>query len=380
MPNLVIMGVGVILSTFANQRKNRVLGWGSMLALAIVLIAAPFITESKDGLLPIFILGLAAVGWNIIGGFTGYAAFGQVAFYGIGAYVVILFGSTRRNALPETSSASISDQTLGWPLWLAYVLAALIPALVALIIGLPVLRLKGHYFAIATLGIAVATPQILTNIGCFGGNDQNPGFCIGLGTGLTMRPVLASRDAKEANLTQLYFLGLVALALAVLLCWYISRNKFGYGLFAIRENEEAASVLGINTALFKNAAFVLAGAITGFAGAIQAMRQIQVAPNEDSIFNTSTSLYVIVICLLGGVGTVWGPFIGAFIFSFIKEILEQLPKWFNNPGLLEWRDVIFGLIVVLMVLFLPKGVIQLVRNKGGFTWKIFLRNIRENSI
>jgi len=377
MPNLALMGAGIILSLLASQNKNRNLSYAGLVALAAVLVVGPVITENKAGLLPIFILGLGAVGWNIIGGFTGYAAFGQVAFYGLGAYSVILFGSARLKPLPATSSASLNDQTLGWPLWLAFVLAAVVPALIALIVGLPVLRLKGHYFAIATLGVAVATPQILTNIGCIGGNEQNPGFCLGLGTGLVMRPLA---DDKEANLTQLYFFGLVILTLAVLLTWFISRNKFGYGLFAIRENEEAAGVLGVNATLFKNAAFVLAAALTGIAGAIQAMYQKSVAPSEDSIFNNSTSLYVIVICLLGGVGTVWGPFIGAFIFAFLKELLEKLPGWLNNPGLLEWRDVIFGLIVVLLVLFLPKGLMQLVRAKGGFTWKIFLRNIRENSI
>ncbi len=371
------MAVGIALSVIASQRKNRSLSLIGLGLLTLLLVASPFVTENKVSLIPIFILGLAAAGWNIIGGFTGYAAFGQVAFYGLGAYAVVLFGSQRRKPLPESSTATMIDQTIGWPLWVAFIMAAIIPALVALIIGWPILRLKGHYFAIATLGIALAMPQVLSNTGCIGGDERNPGFCIGLGTGLVMRPL---PDDKEANLTLLYFFALILMALAVVATWYISRNKFGYGLFAIRENEEAASVLGVNTTLFKIAAFVLAAAFTGLAGAMQAMVQTSVAPTEDSIFNNSISLYVIVICLLGGVGTVWGPFIGTFIFAFIREVLEKLPGWFNNPGLLEWRDVIFGLIVVLMVLFLPKGVIQLVSNKGGFSWRIFLRNIRENSI
>jgi branched-chain amino acid transport system permease protein len=377
MPNLVLIGLAIALSIAASQRNNRALAMGSLGALAILLIVSPFVSENKTTLLPIYVLGLAAAGWNIIGGFTGYAAFGQVAFYGLGGYAVVLFSSARRPPLPETSTASINDQTLGWPLIIGFIMAMVIPAVIALAIGLPVLRLRGHYFAIATLGIAVAMPRIIENIGCIGGSDQNPGFCLGLGTGLVMRPLAQDPDL---NGTILYFFGLIAMTLAVLATWYISRSKFGYGLFAIRENEEAASVLGVNTTLFKNAAFVLAAAMTGLAGAIQAMYQTSVTPSESSIFNNSISLYVIVICLLGGVGTVWGPFIGAFIFTFIREVLEKMPTWFNNPDLLEWRDVIFGLIVVLMVLFLPRGVLQLVRAKGGFSWRIFLRNIRENSI
>ncbi len=377
MPNLVIMGLGIALSLLASQRNNRNLAYAGLGLLVLLLVAAPFISENRATLLPIYILGLGAAGWNIIGGFTGYAAFGQVAYYGIGAYSLILFGSARRPPLRATSTSSMVDQTVGWPLWAAFILAILIPAIFALGIGLPVLRLKGHYFAIATLGVALATPQVINNIGCIGGSDRDPGFCIGLGTGLVMRPLAEDPDT---NLLQLYFFALVALTGAVLITRFISQSKFGYGLFAIRENEEAASVLGVNTTLFKNAAFVLAAAFAGLAGGIQALVQKSVAPSEDSIFNQSISLYLIVICLLGGVGTVWGPFVGTFIFGFIREILEKLPTWLNNKGLLEWRDVVFGLIVVLMVLFLPKGVLQLVRAKGGFSWRIFLRNIRENSI
>jgi len=376
MPNLVLMGACIIFSLLASQRRNQVLAWVGMGLLTLVLVIAPFVSENKTSLLPIFILGLGAVGWNIIGGFAGYAAFGQVAFYGLGAYMLILFGSARRT-VSASSTLNVGDQTLGWPIWIAFAMAAIIPAILALAIGLPVLRLKGHYFSIATLGAALALPQILNNIGCIGGTESNPGFCIGLGTGLVMRPL---PEDPDANRTLLYFVGLIALTLAVVGTYYISRSKFGYGLFAIRENEEAAGVLGVNATLFKIIAFVLAAALTGFGGAIQALVQTSVAPTEDSVFNTSISLYVIVICLLGGVGTVWGPFIGTFIFAFIREILEKLPTWFNNEGLLEWRDVIFGLIVVLLVLFLPKGVIQLVRAKGGFSWRILLRNARENSI
>jgi branched-chain amino acid transport system permease protein len=377
MPNLVLMGVAIVLSLGASQRRRPSFARVGLLCLIGLLLVTPFISENKSTLLPIFILGLAAVGWNIIGGFTGYAAFGQVAFYGLGAYVVVLCGATRRPPLPESSLASIGDQTLGWPLWLAFILAALVPAGVALVIGWPVLRLKGHYFSIATLGAALALPQLLNNIGCIGGSERDPGFCIGLGSGLVMRPLPADPDF---NRTLLYFLGLALLTLAVLTTYFISRSKFGYGLFAIRENEEAAQVIGVNAALFKNAAFVLAAALTGLAGAIQAMLQTSVAPSADSVFNTSISLYVIVICLLGGVGTVWGPFIGTFIFGFIREILEQLPNWFNNQALLEWRDVIFGLIVVLLVLFLPRGILQLVYTKEGLSWRILVRNARENSI
>src|SRR5215212_7434320 len=137
MSNLLLMGLAIVLSVFASQRSKQPYSNISLAVLVGVLVAAPFISENKATLLPIYILGLAAAGWNIIGGFTGYAAFGQVAFYGLGAYTVILFGSTRRPPLAATSSISLSDQTLGWPLVLAFIMAAVIPGFIALLIGLP---------------------------------------------------------------------------------------------------------------------------------------------------------------------------------------------------------------------------------------------------
>jgi branched-chain amino acid transport system permease protein len=103
-------------------------------------------------------------------------------------------------------------------------------------------------------------------------------------------------------------------------------------------------------------------------------------PTEDSVFDTNISLYVIIICLLGGVGTVWGPFMGAFIYSAIQEFLGAMQGVAGFDWILDWKNVIFGAIVILLVVFLPKGILQLVQNKGGFSWRIFLRNVRENSI
>ncbi len=363
--NLLIMLVAIAVSIVASQRGNRQLAMGGLGLLVVLMLVAPFISNNRDGLTNIFIIGLAAAGWNIIGGFTGYAAFGQVAFWGLGAYVAAVVASEPRG----------SQVTLGWPIWMAFILAAAISALAALLIGLPVLRLRGHYFAIATLGVSIAIRELFKNVDCIG--DKL--ICLGGSSGLQIYPPVSKAD-KDFNSNLLYFLTLAAFAGAVGFTWYLSRSKFGYGLFAIRENEDAAGVLGVNTTWFKIGAFCIAAALTGLAGAWRAMVNGSVYPTVDSVFDTNISLYVIIICLLGGTGTVWGPFIGVFIYSAIQEFLEAIHGVSGFEWVLDWKNVIFGAVVILLVLFLPRGVLQLVRNKGGFTWRIFLRNVRENSI
>ncbi len=362
--NLLVMLGAIGLSILATQRDKpqlRMVGFG---LLVLLLVAAPFLSNNKAVLTDMYILGIAGVGWNVIGGFTGYAAFGQVAFWGLGAYALAVFGL----------EATPAQATLGWSIPVGFLMAALIPALVAALIGLPVLRLKGHYFAIATLGVGIAIREIFRNVDCIG--DRL--VCLGGATGLAF-PVVKKAD-RDLNSMLQYFLTLLVFAASVGITFYLSRSKFGYGLFAIRENEDAAAVMGINTTWFKIGAFSLAAAMTGLAGAWRGLVNGQIEPGESSIFDPNISLYVIIICLLGGVGTVWGPFIGAIIYAALQEFLTSMQNVAGFGWLLEWKNVIFGAIVVLLVLFLPKGILQLVRNKGGFSWRIFTRNMRENSI
>ncbi|HEX2911143.1 MAG TPA: branched-chain amino acid ABC transporter permease [Chloroflexia bacterium] len=363
--NLVIMLLCIALGIVASQRGNRRLSGAGLGLLAVLLLITPFISNNRDNMSNVYIIGLAAVGWNIIGGFTGYASFGQVAFWGLGAYAAVVTASVPNEA----------QTTLGWPIWLGFLMSALIPALAALLIGWPVLRLRGHYFAIATLGVAIAVREIFKNVDCIG----NKLVCLGGSSGLQIQPIVKASE-RDFNSFLRYFVILLMFVGAVVFSWYLTRSKFGYGLFAIRENEEAAGVLGINTTWFKIGAFCLAAAFAGLGGAWRAMVNGSIYPTEDSIFDTSISLYLIIICLLGGVGTVWGPFIGAFIYSAIQEFLGALQGVPGFGWVLDWKNVIFGAIIILLVVFLPKGILQLVGNKGGFTWKIFLRNIREHSV
>jgi branched-chain amino acid transport system permease protein len=262
-------------------------------------------------------LALMAQGWNFIGGYAGYAAFGNVAFFGIGAYTTGLLMLSRWRI----------------PFFPAVVAGALLAAVVAVGIGMPVLRLKGHYFAIATLGVAEAFREIASTW-----DSVTQGA-----TGIDL-PVRS--DSSFFYYVALGFVaaGLVATAL-------LERSKLGYGWVAIREDQDAARTLGIDTTLFKVAAFSLSAVFAALAGGIVAYQNIHVAPND--FFKIEYTLQMIIACVIGGVGSVWGPLLGAAVY--------QLLSTFFWSHFLELHPTVLGAIIIFFVVFLPRGLMDLFR-------------------
>ncbi len=359
--NLVILIAGLTLSIVTAGRGPVLWRRGSLAALALLALAAPLITPNPLTLTAVYIAGAAAAGWNIIGGFTGYAAFGQAAFFGLGGYATAVL-------------VARSAGSYGVPAPLALPVAGLVPALIAVLIGLVVLRLRGHYFAIATLGIGIAVRELVNNVDCVGVPGlTKPLFCLGAAGGIILPPVHRS-EVAVTNLT-FYFAALGLLAGGTAALWLLNRSKFGYGLRAIRANEEAAAVMGIQTTRFKVAAFAAGAALTGFAGGLQALINGSVLPDQSSIFDPYRSLEVILICLIGGVGTVWGPVIGALLLYAVQEALIGL------LGSGDWRPVFFGAFVILLILFLPRGLQQFTTGGGGRrTWRTLWRNLTANRV
>src|SRR5438128_6397654 len=255
-----------------------------------------------------------ASAWNIIGGLTGYASFGNVAFFGLGAY-----------------TAGVVVTNLGLPFALALVLAPLVAAAFAVIVGIPLLRLRGHYFAVATLGVGVAVGEVVNNI--------EP---LGAATGLFL-PIIRSD-------LLFYYLMLGAALLAVLTTWVILRTRFGYGLLAIRENEEAAAVIGVNTTFYKVAPFCIAAALTGIAGAIFAQWNSFI--NQENVFAVSDNVQMILMAVIGGTGTVLGPVAGAVSLELIIQTLAGggSGSVFSQIGL--------GVLLAVCVIFIPRRVID----------------------
>jgi branched-chain amino acid transport system permease protein len=178
---------------------------------------------------------------------------------------------------------------------------------------------------------------------------------------------------KARNLS-FFFAALALFAGGTAALWLLRHSKFGYGLRAIRANEEAAAVMGISTTRFKVAAFAASAVLTGLAGGLQGLVNGSVLPEQTSIFDPYRSLEVIIICLIGGVGTVWGPMVGAFTLYAVQEAL------FGLLGAGDWRPVFFGAFVILLILFLPRGILQFVHGTARLDWRTFLRNIQANRV
>ena len=276
-----------------------------------------------------------ASAWNIIGGLTGYASFGNVAFFGLGAYA---------------TGALVAN--LGLPFFLALPAAPLVAAVFALLIGLPLLRLRGHYFAVATLGVGVAVGEVVNNI--------KP---LGASAGLFL-PIVRSD-------LLFFYLMLAAAALAVLSTRIILRTRFGYGLLAIRENEEAASVIGVNTTLYKVAAFTIAAALTGLAGGIFAQWNSFI--NQENVFPVTANVEMILMAVLGGAGTLFGPVAGAIVLELIIQTLAG-----GGSGSV-YSQIGLGVLLAVCVIFIPRGVIDFFGGRSRLSLGYLRRTLRETS-
>jgi branched-chain amino acid transport system permease protein len=218
-----------------------------------------------------------------------------------------------------------------------------IAGLFAFLVGLPVLRLRGHYFAIATLGVAAALGEVVASrdIGAPSGE-------------ISLTP--PSLNFHISN--TLFFYGFLALALATLLgTTWLTRSRFGYALVAIRENEQAAEALGIATYWYKVGAFVLSALPTAVAGGLFAYWQLSFDPvGEGGAFDVSISVAMVLMTFLGGAGTILGPILGAIIIEYLDQYtLTAFPN-IHAP--------LLGALIVLVTIFLPQGLVRLVQELG----------------
>ncbi|WP_052888741.1 branched-chain amino acid ABC transporter permease [Thermogemmatispora carboxidivorans] len=302
------------------QPKSGTRWLWSLLTGLIILALAALIPLSGDAATLhtwtlIVMFAALAQSWNFLGGFTGYASFGNVFFFGVGAY------STGLLVLA------------GRPFWLGLAAGAGIAGLLAFLLGLPVLRLRGHYFAIATLGIAEATRELVAirNLGGSGGEVELP------------LPALSD--------TAFYFLfWLLALA-CFLLAAYLARSKPGYALIAIRESEETAEAMGIPTYWYKIGAFVLSAVPTALAGGLYAYWSTGFDP--PTVFDVGISVEMVLLTVLGGAGTLLGPLISAILFELLSFQFQISGSAFHNS--------LLGLTIAIVTIFIPQGLVGLVQ-------------------
>ncbi|QDC00851.1 branched-chain amino acid ABC transporter permease [Mesorhizobium sp. 8] len=312
------------------------LRWILLVAALAVLAAVPWF--GSDVLVQFginaLLLAVLAQGWNIIGGYTGYASFGNSVFYGLGSYGVAI-------AMVQWKLPFAVGMVFGVVLAVAF----------AFLLGLPVLRLRGHYFAIATLALAQVMIAIVSNLSIAGQN-----------IGLVLPPLNDDR--------LFYELSLILLVAATATVFWLTRSRFGFGLIAIRENEEGAAVMGVNTTLYKVLAFALSGVFSALAGGIHAYWITFLDPA--SAFDISLNVKMIIMAVFGGPGTVLGPVLGAFVLSTVSELLSS--------EITSVAGLFFGLVVVVAVIFMPRGVADLMRRFRTTGWRYFVENLKAHRI
>jgi branched-chain amino acid transport system permease protein len=254
--------------------------------------------------------------WNLVGGYMGYPALCMISFFGVGAY------------------ADGIAQVQGLPIYAAWVTAAGVGAVVALVLGLPLLRLKGHYFAVGT----IASVEVLREI------SNNWETLTGGAVGMDIPIQVGNPDF----IGRFFFLSMLGLAFtAFVITLVVDRTRFGFGLRCIRQNEQAASMVGIDVFKYKVGAFVLSGALGAAAGGIYASMVAFIEPKD--AFNLIMTIEIPVMVMLGGMGTIFGPLIGGVFYVVLKEFV-----W---ASFINWHSGILGLIIVAVIYFLPGGVL-----------------------
>lgn len=269
----------------------------------------------------IFMYAVLAQGINIMAGYTGYPAFGNVVFFGLSGYVT--------GVLMVKMNAPFALAMLG--------AVALCPLLV-LAIGPPLLRIKGHYFAIATLGLNEAVREVVSNTTALTGG--------GMGLSVPLPPW-----GPVTGAAIFYYLFLGAMLVATWVTWEFSRRRIGAACGAIRDNEEKAGAVGLHTTRYKTTAWMISSTMTGIVGSLNAYRLTYIDP--PSVFDMAISVKSFVIFLLGGAGTVLGPVVGAFVVELLAT--------YTWSKLLSWHQGALGALIILIVLLAPNGFREALR-------------------
>ena len=274
-----------------------------------------------------FVWVTVSIAWNILGGFGGQVSFGFAVFYGLGAYTAALSVNSGVNSL------------------LSLLLAASVAVLASLLVGLPTFRLRGPYFAIATIGVSEAVRVVMTNVSLTGGAS---GYRI-----IERRPF---------HQLEHFYAALALAVVAVAVSMQVRRSKFGLALIAIREDEEAASDVGVNPFRTKLLAHALAAALTGAAGGVYAQYAAFIHPQ--GVFAFAIGVAILLMPIIGGIGTIWGPVIGAVVYGLInEELIASFP---------QLHLLIYGSLLILIVLFEPGGIVGLLDR----SFRVFSRGWR----
>jgi len=302
-----------------------------VVALLAALAAVPILTNNpslREELFLVFMLVTLASSINIIMGYTGYVSFGHIVFFGLGGYFAFYL-----------------MQVQGWHFLAALVAAAVPSAAIAALIGFPILRLRGAYFALATVGINEAMRVVFNNWDLFGG---------AVGMFFNFSVYSQYGGARAAGELAYYTMTVVAIA-TIATSYAIKRSKFGLALMTIREDQDVAMIVGIRPSRPKIAAYVISAVFPAMAGATFFFKNGIIEPGH--AFELLRSIESLVMVVLGGIGTVAGPIVGAAAYEWLRGFL------ITNPALANFQLFLAGLLLLITVLFVSSGLVGWLRDR-----------------
>ncbi len=363
--------------------KRKVLG---LIALALILLAFPVFHDNDadiDSAANAMSYAALALGLNVVVGFAGLLDLGYAAFFAIGAYFYGIFTSFQVMPVwsglwdPLAFLGLVEKINQGGPdlvhftlsFWLALPLAAVVTAFFGILFGAPTLRLRGDYLAIVTLGFGEIVPIVARNVdsvtnGAAGLNGVQPPHLFGYSFGVDATPF--------------YYTGLVLIAFLIFTSVRLRDSRIGRAWMAIREDETAAAAMGVNPVIYKLLAFAIGAAFAGMTG-VFFVAKLQTATPD--MFNFSVSSMILVMVVLGGMGSVWGVVLGAVLLQLMQSVfLPQLSNWLHMLGnavgstmlqqvdLVQWTQLFFGVILIFMMLYRRQGLIPATRPVPALTF------------
>ncbi len=303
--------------------KQLALG-GAALALFIILplvVASPF---GQHVMILTFMFAMCGVAWNLMGGFAGMFSFGQVAFFGIGAY-----------------TSSFLLLTFHVSPWIGLVAGGIISSLLAAAIGYPCSNLRGHYFAIASIAFAEIIRIVFNNWKMVGAAE---------GLTIPMLPESLGNFMFHSSKLPYYYIMLAFLLLAMAVCYWVSTSKMGYYFRAIKESHEIAQVLGVNVVRYRLYAIMISAFLTSMAGTFYAQYILYIDP--ESVMILPISVQIVLVAMLGGANTVLGPVVGAAILIPFSEYSRA---WLGYKGT-GFDMIIYGALITVISMYQPNGV------------------------
>jgi branched-chain amino acid transport system permease protein len=329
-----------------------------MVAIVVGLFAFPSFVKKPYVLNMWVVLFLAVIqgqAWNVVGGYAGQHSIGHAAYFGVGAYATMML-------------LELAKIPPWWGVWAGCAGAVVLSA----IVGSITFRLRGPYFVLAS--IAVAEIIRLATLYFRGFTRGAEGFLV------SDMPTLHLFGAEIEFITKrsFYYSGLVLAIVTIAVNWAVQHSKLGYYFQAIREDQDAAHSLGINLSLYKNVALAISAAFTAFAGGFYAMFVKFIDPH--AAFGIDVSIQILLYCIIGGIGTILGPVVGAMVLVPLSEVLRN-PRGLVQIGIVSADSpivrfietylsnahlLVYGVLVVVVILFAPDGVVGVVRRLAGF--------------